>query len=125
MAMLDAEPLFPQVRDGAHNLTGVPGLSHSSLVHPSLIHVSLNNNFSYCAVALCKKPQLKREITLQRGIVWSQKHHCKKGNCHGIRGKDHGEDATCLLEWLRRQDAHMKLSYPHIFSIFLPRLVYP
>lgn len=62
--MVDAEPLFPQVRDGAHNLTGVPELSH-----PSLIHVNLNNIFSYCALALCKKPQLKREITLQRSTV--------------------------------------------------------
>lgn len=70
----------PRWGDGAHNLPGVPELSHSSLVHPSLIRVSLNNNFSYCAVALHKKPQLKREITLQRSKVWSQKHHCRKGN---------------------------------------------
>lgn len=113
----------PRWGDGAHNLPGVPGLSHSSLVHPSLIHVSLNNHFSYCALALCKKPQLKREITLQRTMVCSQKHHCRKGKCHGIRGKEHGGDATCLLEWLRREDAHVKLSHPHIFSILLPRLV--
>lgn len=59
VVMLDAELLSPQVRGRRGQPHRCPELSSQLPSAP----FSLKNNCSYCVLALCKKPQLEREIT--------------------------------------------------------------